>query len=298
MGAFRIAALASLAVLLLSTSDALAFRIIATSSGAAGIAQAPCCATGFDGGFDLATTAFESTMDGPVINIVTADGSRDFFIPHVAPGEFAHLDFSGAAHASFLDIGSRVTVDVTNWDSNFTGGSLEAFASARLEQVFTPLTSEDLYMRPVFSIDGSVSHAAGLTTTLRFIMNTAATGDVTLFLRDGGIAGTTEVISEMLIGPDLAVLGGGSVFMSLNLSTQVSGVPNDIPAGDHFGEADAFNTLTLVGFQTFSDPGYSVPINVDYMSDSGEVISTVPEPGTALLMGLGLAALGILARRR
>jgi len=49
----RLHAVTVLAVILfapLSALDAQAFRIIATSSGAAGIAQAPCCSTGFDGG--------------------------------------------------------------------------------------------------------------------------------------------------------------------------------------------------------------------------------------------------------
>jgi len=240
-----------------------------------------------------------------VSNVVTADGSNSFLIPStVTMGEFAGLAFSGAAHASLLDIGARATVDIANWDSNFTGGTIEAFASATLEQVFSSLSSVDLFVRPVFEIDGSVSHAAGLVSTLTFNMNTTLPGDTSpsdnILLRiDGGLPGTTEILSTILVGPDLVVSAGSVLFMSLRLSTQVSGSPNDIPDGDHFGEVEALNTLSLVGFQTFSDPGYSVPVDVDFMSDSGVVFSSVPipEPGTGLLVGLGLAMLSQFARR-
>jgi hypothetical protein len=73
---------------------------------------------------------------------------------------------------------------------------------------------------------------------------------------------------------------------------------NDIPGGDHFGEVDAFNTLSLLGFETYSDPDYSMPVNVDFLSNSGQTVGTVPEPGMTLLFALSLAALGYPVRRR
>lgn len=295
--------LAALPLLHLAPFEANAFRIIASSSGAAGIAQAPCCDTGFDEGSDSSTS---SILPGPppTVNVVMTDGSKGFLVPStVTVGEFAGVSLSGQARASMFDIGARATVALTDWDSNFTGGSIEAFASARLEQIFTPASSAELYVRPVFQIDGSISHAAGFSSSITFNMRATLPGDTSpsdniLLHIDTGTPGTTVPLDAMLVGPDLVVAAGSSLFLSLQLSTQVSGTVNDIPGGDHFGEVDAFNTLSLLGFETYSDPGYSMPVSVDFLSDSGLTVGTVPEPGMTLLFALGLAALGYPVRRR
>lgn len=68
-----VAALATLLLLPLAASDARAFRIIASSSGGAGIAQAPGCDTGFDGGFEVSTSPLDG---GGLPSVVAAGGSK------------------------------------------------------------------------------------------------------------------------------------------------------------------------------------------------------------------------------
>ena len=280
-----------------AATDADAFRIIATSSGASGIAGAPCCDTGFDGGFDLSTSPF--TGSPPVPNVMHAQGDRQYFIPEVGvpPAEWTGVYLAGEARASMFDIGAKAAVELGQWDASLTGGSIEAFASARLDQVFTADSLEDLWARPVFHIDGQMRFVEGFVSSLSFVMRPAGGPDIDLLRIDTGTPDTTLLLDEQLVGPAIPLSAGGDLFLALLLSTQVTANVNDIPSGDHAAEVDAFNTITLLGFETFSDAELTMPANVQFTSDSGETFSSVPEPSTALLLGLGLAGLARAGRR-
>lgn len=71
-----------------------------------------------------------------------------------------------------------------------------------------------------------------------------------------------------------------------------------IAEGDHFGEVDVYDTLSLLGFEAYADAAFTTPVDVEFPSDSGDTVSIIPEPGTALLVGLGLAAMATTPRRR
>ena len=280
-----------------AASDANAFRIIASSSGAAGIAQAPCCDTGYDGGFESSTLPFVVGMPG-VLNVMEAGGSKAFPIPRTDPiGRFGSLDYGSEARASMIDIGARAWVEINDWDIDFTGGSIEAFASARLEQVFSADSASDLWLRPVFQIEGSMSFVDGFVSSMSFVMRPPGGGDVELLRIDTGTPGTPIDVVEQLVGPEIAISAGGDVFLALILSTQVTGTVNNIGEGNHFVEVDAFNTLSLLGFEAYADPGLTTPVNVQITSDSGQVFNSIPEPGTASLLGLGLALMAAASRR-
>ena len=77
---------------------------------------------------------------------------------------------------------------------------------------------------------------------MSFVMRPSGGPDIDLLRLDTGTPGTTVAVDEQLIGPALAIPAGDDLFLSLILSTQVTGTVNDITEGDHFGEVDASNT--------------------------------------------------------
>lgn len=286
--------LSILAVLCLGAGEARSFRIIASSSGNAGIAQAPCCGTSFDGGYESSTAAYTGTPLAP--NVLEAGGSVSFDVPRTDAGTTT-VTLSGAAQASLFDIGTVTSIEITNWDAAFTGESIESSASARLEQVFTVDSLEDLYVLPVFHLEGSMAYADGISSSVHLYLQGSGFAG-TAFLKDAGPVGTSESFDEQVVGPAFALSSGGSLFLSIQLSSLVTANVNDVGAGDQIARADALNTLTLLGFEVYTDAALTERANVDFTSDSGETFATVPEPGTALLWALGLTGLGLAARRR
>lgn len=288
-----LAAFAAL-ILLQFPTDAFAFRIIASASGSAGIAQPGCC-WDYDGGYESSTAPLTAAL---TTNVVEAGASRLVTLTRTdLSGAKTQIAFGSEAHASMLDFGTRATVDVTNWDENYTGGTIGAYSSAVVEQSFGTVSPVDLYVRPVFEVEGSISHSQGFTSSLTFNMvavlpgDTAQSDNILLDIDiDTGLPGT-QLIDQVLTGPEMFVAAGQRLWASLRLSTEVQGSVNGIAEGDHFAQADASHTIRLLGFETFSDAAYSIPVDVEFTSDSGEVFSTVPEPGTALMLGLGLAGL-------
>lgn len=260
-----------------------------SAAGNGGVAQAPCCNTN-DSDFQISVVPTDSLA-------VTAN------VPIAIPPS-TEITIASAARASSAGIGARASVDLVDWDASFTGETIAASAQAQLDDTFTAASSADLYLRPIFHLEGNVAHAAGMTTTARFTLQTVLPGnigstDFTLFLVNGGVADTSQTIDTFLTGPDLFLGGGANLSLSLILSTQVSGSTNDIAAGTQFGEADFYDTLTLVGFETYSDAAYSVPVSTTFASESGLGFpSVVPEPSTALLFAAGLVAAAAAGRQR
>lgn len=192
---------------------------------------------------------------------------------------------------------------------NFTNGS----ASLRAELAGTSTSVLDQPSPVVVALGGSFvdfEPALGPNGTLTGL-ELMPSGSFTLDL-DQTIVGydVIQVSNAMLVqdaGATAALSGAGSFLIDTVMSGDITGVGgpppltsvsslNSATGGSLFISGTQLELavfgVTLATFESLVNPGQFVDIKADFT-----FFGVVPEPGTALLMGLGLAGLSAVGRR-
>lgn len=162
------------------------------------------------------------------------------------------------------------------------------------------------------AVAGITGELSGLGGGLGVVSGQSAIAHVTQFCSPTNCFGGVNTVNNAFFNPDDLRVGAGSdvvtIISSLGLSPSVANGAND-PGLD--GGADspsdrdvtitlialagsAGNTYSLIAGGSFSDGANTLPI----VDTAGISVTVIPEPGTALLMGLGLAGLATAGRRR
>jgi len=117
--------------------------------------------------------------------------------------------------------------------------------------------------------------------------------------------GTAITFAENAVGPGveaefLAALGlaaaGGNGTLDEGAVTGVTGDPQFQVVFDAVGAAGSSTTFNIGTFAAYLD-GYTGTVDSNVTNAAPITVTIVPEPGTALLMGLGLAGLAGAGRR-
>lgn len=234
---------------------------------------------------------------------VSADVAIDFNAP---PVNLATLfDGTSRAVASTSSLGVATSMDLTAFDPNIIGSSIDTNAFASYGDTPTVIAASLIYLSPIFDLTGTLSAGADVTSslamTLNFFSNTAGpNNDVELFRMTSPADGSPIPVDTRVVPAAFPVSPGDFVDFSVRMVAQITVDLTTLPAGDHSALADFDDTASFLGFAAWADAAMTQPITegVSITGSDGSSIPLVnlPEPG-ALQLLLTLSAV-LIARRR
>jgi len=237
--------------------------------------------------------------DGGMVSISSGDdGAID--TPALDIDEYL---LTASAQAGYGILGAAASVDVSGVARRYSGRIASASASADFTDNVTfnaaGLSGQSGFAEMTITLSGSSSAFAGDDSVYASSGGRlrVSIGGEFLSIGDGVDTGGSTPISE----PRTQTLLFAMVFgesMELDASLDVSAYANasDGTVGGSGGASALFaNTGGVNGFRVFDQS--MTPVDFEFSTQSGEFefYSVVPEPSTALLMGLGLT---VLASRR
>lgn len=284
-------AIALIAGLSAAATPAAAFGVTARATASAGVSEAPPPGSVANDG------DFVSSADpvGPPASASAAIGIDYTTVPEGLP-----IVISGSADASAdaRDLRVRTAIEMLDYDGSLVGEGLfaNAFTSRREDVTFDWSTAPELlYLRPVYAVDGTVSVSGGASATVRFSYSWSGSGvfgEATLLRGDAPADGTLLDFTGVL-APAFPVLPGSMVQTQEILAAESRVTFGDLASGDHAAEVAFESTIRFRGYEVFEDEAltrrYAGPISI--RTADGRSITVVPEPGTAVFMGVGLLAL-------
>lgn len=193
---------------------------------------------------------------------------------------------------AFLVAGSAAATVTVNHNSASNGATLN------LDQTFT-VTINLQWDGAVSTLQGIFSSTNYDTSVLQFVSSTTGPASIltaTVPDENGDLApGLNRLLTPQIVNGALRSVqyGAGSATSFIDPSGATA------PAG----RSMAILTFRAIGagssnIAAIIAPGDSGAVGDTFVVGSGVTVNVVPEPGTALLMGLGLAGLGFAGRRK
>jgi hypothetical protein len=155
-----------------------------------------------------------------------------------------------------------------------------------LDLQFVPLNALNLTLDPIEAALSSISVANAI------LINAPGTPDATAAVSGGAFTLATQMSGDVsgTFGP----MNGGGPFGPDAFTSVTSGANGSLLLDGGTLQLAIFG-VNLATFGTALDPGGT---DIEVKADFFFISTAVPEPGTALLMGLGLCGLSLLERRK